>query len=149
MDCNSDSDSQVIVRVLGANLYSPVFSQRFYLAEVRENAPPGTKVIQVALLAHYSQEDVFPFRQATLVMKCQYALLTLCADLQVRATDEDSGLFGQITYSFINDLGKTQFAIDADGVVITLQKLDRENPLNKDMVLTVMALDGGGMYVYV
>lgn len=62
MDCNSDSDSQVIVRVLGANLYSPVFSQRFYLAEVRENTPPGTKVIQVALLAHYPQESVFPFR---------------------------------------------------------------------------------------
>uniref|UniRef100_A0A665TWY8 FAT atypical cadherin 3b n=1 Tax=Echeneis naucrates TaxID=173247 RepID=A0A665TWY8_ECHNA len=100
--------AQVIVRVLGANLYSPVFSQRFYLAEVQENAPPGSKVIQV------------------------------------RATDEDSGLFGQITYSFINDLGKTQFLIDADGVISTYQKLDRENPLNKDMVLTVMALDGGG-----
>ncbi|KAM3601137.1 uncharacterized protein V6R79_008280 [Siganus canaliculatus] len=100
--------AQVIVRVLGANLYSPVFSQRFYLAEVPENAPPGSKVIQV------------------------------------RATDEDSGLFGQITYSFINDLGKSQFNIDADGVISTVQKLDRENPLNKDMVLTVMALDGGG-----
>ncbi|XP_071780759.2 protocadherin Fat 3 [Centroberyx gerrardi] len=100
--------AQVSVRVLGANLYSPVFSQRFYLAEVRENAPPGSKVIQV------------------------------------RATDEDSGLFGQITYSFINDLGKTQFTIEADGVISTSQKLDRENPLNKDMVLTVMALDGGG-----
>ncbi|XP_068572025.1 protocadherin Fat 3 [Cebidichthys violaceus] len=100
--------AQVIVRVLGANLYSPVFSQRFYLAEVQENTPPGFKVIQV------------------------------------RATDEDSGLFGQITYSFINDLGKTQFTIDADGVISTAQKLDRENPLNKDMVLTIMALDGGG-----
>lgn len=65
-------------------------------------------------------------------------------DFQVRATDEDSGLFGQITYSFINDLGKTKFAIDASGVISTLEKLDRENPLNKDMVLTVMALDGGG-----
>ncbi|XP_028323053.1 protocadherin Fat 3 [Gouania willdenowi] len=100
--------AQVIVRVLGANLYSPVFSQRFYLAEVQENASPGSKVIQV------------------------------------RATDEDSGLNGQITYSFINDLGKTKFTIDADGVISTLQKLDRENPLYKDMVLTVMALDGGG-----
>nr|XP_033954155.1 protocadherin Fat 3 [Pseudochaenichthys georgianus] len=100
--------AQVIVRVLGANLYSPVFSQRFYLAEVQENAPPGSKVIQV------------------------------------RATDEDSGLFGQISYSFINDLGKTQFTIDADGFISTAQKLDRENPLNKDMVLTIMALDGGG-----
>uniref|UniRef100_A0AAQ5YXC9 FAT atypical cadherin 3b n=1 Tax=Amphiprion ocellaris TaxID=80972 RepID=A0AAQ5YXC9_AMPOC len=100
--------AQVTVRVLGANLYSPVFSQRFYLAEVQENAPPGSKVIQV------------------------------------RATDEDSGLYGQITYSFINDLGKTQFTIDADGVISTVEKLDREHPLNKDMVLTVMALDGGG-----
>uniref|UniRef100_A0A3B4AML1 Uncharacterized protein n=1 Tax=Periophthalmus magnuspinnatus TaxID=409849 RepID=A0A3B4AML1_9GOBI len=62
----------------------------------------------------------------------------------VLATDEDSGLYGQITYSFVNDLGKTQFTIDADGVISSSQKLDRENPLNKDMVLTVMALDGGG-----
>ncbi|KAK5858538.1 hypothetical protein PBY51_002671 [Eleginops maclovinus] len=100
--------AQVIVRVLGANLYSPVFSQRFYLAEVQENAPPGSRVIQV------------------------------------RATDEDSGLFGQISYSFINDLGKIQFTIDADGFISTAQKLDRENPINKDMVLTIMALDGGG-----
>ena len=38
------------MRVLGANLYSPVFSQRFYLAEVRENAPAGSKVIQVGNL---------------------------------------------------------------------------------------------------
>ncbi|KAM6907626.1 protocadherin Fat 3 [Xenentodon cancila] len=100
--------AQVIVRVHGANLYSPVFSQRFYLAEVLENSPPGSKVTQV------------------------------------RATDEDLGLNGQITYSFINDLGKNQFTIDADGNISTVDRLDRENPLNKDMVLTVMALDGGG-----
>lgn len=64
---------------------------------------------------------------------------------QVRATDEDSGLFGQITYSFVNDLGKNKFAVDAAGIISTLEKLDRENPLYKDMVLTVMALDGGGI----
>ncbi|XP_048031668.1 protocadherin Fat 3 isoform X3 [Megalobrama amblycephala] len=100
--------AQVNIRVMGANLYSPVFSQRFYLAEVRENAPAGTRVIQV------------------------------------RATDEDSGVFGQITFSFINDLGKTQFYIRDDGLITTAQKLDRENPVNRDIVLTVMALDGGG-----
>ena len=55
-----------------------------------------------------------------------------------------SGLFGQIAYSFINDLGKTQFRINPEGLITTAQKLDRENPLNKDVVLTVMALDGGG-----
>ena len=58
-DNNYDGDPQVVVRVLGANLYSPVFSQRFYLAEVQENAPPGSKVIQVSLPFHYSLWDFF------------------------------------------------------------------------------------------
>lgn len=53
-------------------------------------------------------------------------------------------MFGQITYSFMNDLGKTQFSVDPDGLITTAMELDRENPLNKDIVLTVMALDGGG-----
>lgn len=79
----------------------------------------------------------------SMINKCYF--LNPHVDFQVRATDEDLGLFGQITYSFINDLGKTKFAIDANGVITALEKLDRENPLNKDMVLTVMALDGGGM----
>lgn len=102
------SMAQVNIRILGANLYNPVFSQRFYLAEIQENVPIGAKVIQV------------------------------------QATDEDFGVFGQITYSFISDLGKALFIIGADGVITTAQQLDRENPMNKDIVVTVMALDGGG-----
>ncbi|MEJ1272768.1 hypothetical protein NN561_003622 [Cricetulus griseus] len=39
--------AQVHIRVLGANLYSPAFSQSTYVAEVRENAASGTKVIHV------------------------------------------------------------------------------------------------------
>ncbi|KAK2498996.1 hypothetical protein MC885_014656 [Smutsia gigantea] len=41
------STAQVHIRVLGANLYSPAFSQSTYVAEVRENAAVGTKVIHV------------------------------------------------------------------------------------------------------
>lgn len=82
----------------------------------------------------------------TVIFRC--GILNLWTDFQVSATDEDSGLNGQITYSFINDLAKTQFNIDADGLITTVQRLDRENPLNKDMVLTVMALDGGGIIFY-
>uniref|UniRef100_A0A5F8H1R8 Protocadherin Fat 3 n=1 Tax=Monodelphis domestica TaxID=13616 RepID=A0A5F8H1R8_MONDO len=41
------STAQVHIRILGANLYSPAFSQSTYVAEVRENAAPGTKVIHV------------------------------------------------------------------------------------------------------
>ncbi|KAJ8367947.1 hypothetical protein SKAU_G00079750 [Synaphobranchus kaupii] len=106
------STAQVHIRVLGANLYSPVFTQNVYVAELRENAALGSKVVQV------------------------------------KATDMDSGPFGQFTYSFINDMGKDQFSIDVNGQISTLEKLDRENPENKDIVLTVMALDGGGRASY-
>lgn len=41
------STAQVHIRVLGANLYSPAFSQSTYVAEVRENAASGSKVIHV------------------------------------------------------------------------------------------------------
>ncbi|KAF3692560.1 Protocadherin Fat 3 FAT tumor suppressor -like protein 3 Precursor [Channa argus] len=106
------STAQVHVKVLGANLYSPVFGQNMYEAEIRENAAVGTKVIQV------------------------------------KATDADPGMFGHISYSFVNDVGKDQFSIDANGQITTLEKLDREDPANKDIVLTVAAQDSGGRVSY-
>ncbi|XP_026152475.1 protocadherin Fat 3a isoform X3 [Mastacembelus armatus] len=106
------STAQVHVKVLGANLYSPVFGQNMYEAELRENVAVGTKVIQV------------------------------------KATDADPGVFGHITYSFVNDLGKDQFSIDASGQITTIEKLDREDPANKDIVLVVAARDSGGRVSY-
>ncbi|KAM9852765.1 protocadherin Fat 3a isoform 2-T2 [Aulostomus maculatus] len=106
------STAQVHVKVLGANLYSPVFGQNIYEAELRENAAVGTKVIQV------------------------------------KATDADPGDFGHIMYSFVNDVGKDQFSIDASGQITTVEKLDREDPANKDIVLTVAAQDSGGRVSY-
>ncbi|KAM6988350.1 LOW QUALITY PROTEIN: protocadherin Fat 3-like [Tautogolabrus adspersus] len=106
------STAQVHVKVLGANLYSPVFGQSMYEAELRENSAVGTKVIQV------------------------------------KATDADPGVFGNIAYSFVNDVGKDQFSIDASGQISTVEKLDREDPANKDIVLTVAAQDSGGRVSY-
>lgn len=42
------STAQIHVKVLRANLYSPVFGQNVYEAEIRENAAVGAKVIQVS-----------------------------------------------------------------------------------------------------
>ncbi|XP_077398228.1 protocadherin Fat 3a isoform X4 [Festucalex cinctus] len=106
------STAQVHVKVLGANLYSPMFGLNVYEAELRENAAAGTNVIQV------------------------------------KATDADPGVFGQVTYSFVNDVGKNQFSIDASGQITTLEKLDREDPANEDIVLTVLAQDSGGRVSY-
>ncbi|KFV09109.1 Protocadherin Fat 3, partial [Pterocles gutturalis] len=102
------STAQVHIQILGANLYSPVFAQSVYVAEVRENAAPGTKVIHV------------------------------------KATDGDSGLYGQISYSIINDFAKDRFLIDSNGQVLTTERLDRENPLESDIGIFLRALDGGG-----
>ncbi|KAI1242062.1 Protocadherin Fat 3 [Lamprotornis superbus] len=102
------STAQVHIQILGANLYSPVFSQSIYVAEVRENAAPGTKVIHV------------------------------------KATDGDSGVYGQISYSIINDFAKDRFLIDANGQILTTERLDRENPLESDIDIFLRALDGGG-----
>ncbi|XP_056297999.1 protocadherin Fat 3a isoform X3 [Pseudoliparis swirei] len=106
------STAQVHVRVLGANLHSPVFGQNMYEEELKENAAVGTKVIQV------------------------------------KATDADPGVLGHITYSFVNDIGKDQFSIDANGQITAVEKLDREDPANKDIVLTVAAQDPGGRVSY-
>ncbi|XP_032878328.1 protocadherin Fat 3 isoform X3 [Amblyraja radiata] len=40
------STAQVHIRVLGANLYSPVFSSNLYVVELRENSAIGSKVAQ-------------------------------------------------------------------------------------------------------
>ncbi|XP_041850205.1 LOW QUALITY PROTEIN: protocadherin Fat 3a [Melanotaenia boesemani] len=106
------STAQVHVKVLGANLHSPVFEQNTYEAELRENAAVGTVV------------------------------------MQLKATDADPGVFGQITYSFLNDVGNDKFSIDASGRISTVEKLDREDPDNKDIVLTVAAQDSGGRVSY-
>uniref|UniRef100_A0A3B5AFA8 FAT atypical cadherin 3 n=1 Tax=Stegastes partitus TaxID=144197 RepID=A0A3B5AFA8_9TELE len=68
--------------------------------------------------------------------------------IQVKATDADPGMFGHITYSFVNDMGKDQFSIDASGQICTVEKFDREDPANKDIVLTVAAQDLGGRVSY-
>lgn len=41
------SSAQVLITVWCANLYSPVFEQNMYVAEVKENSPVGTKVVEV------------------------------------------------------------------------------------------------------
>ncbi|XP_035989151.1 protocadherin Fat 3a isoform X5 [Fundulus heteroclitus] len=106
------STAQVHIKVFGANLHNPVFEQNTIEAELKENAPVGTNVIQV------------------------------------RAMDTDPGVFGHVTYSFVNDVGNDLFSIDARGQISTTEKLDREDPSNLDIVLTVAAQDPGGRVSY-
>lgn len=47
------STAQVHVKVWGANLFSPVFGQNMYEAELKENSAVGSKVIQVSVTEIY------------------------------------------------------------------------------------------------
>lgn len=66
----------------------------------------------------------------------------------MKATDADPGVFGHVAYSFVNDVGKDQFSIDSSGQITSVEKLDREDPANKDITLTVAAQDAGGRVSY-
>uniref|UniRef100_A0A9J8C755 FAT atypical cadherin 1a n=1 Tax=Cyprinus carpio carpio TaxID=630221 RepID=A0A9J8C755_CYPCA len=67
---------------------------------------------------------------------------TLVAEAQ--ATDEDSGTYGRLTYHIVNDIAKDKFSISEDGEIFTLESLDRENPLEKVIPISLIAKDGGG-----
>ncbi|MEQ2298219.1 long-chain fatty acid transporter fat1 [Ameca splendens] len=67
---------------------------------------------------------------------------TLVAEAE--ATDDDEGIYGQITYHIVNDFAKDKFSINGKGEIFTLETLDRENPVEKVIPISLIAKDGGG-----
>ncbi|XP_056135970.1 protocadherin Fat 1a [Lampris incognitus] len=63
---------------------------------------------------------------------------------EAKATDDDEGIYGQLTYHIINDFAKDKFSINENGEIFTLESLDRENAIEKVIPISVLAKDGGG-----
>ncbi|XP_065207257.1 fat-like cadherin-related tumor suppressor homolog isoform X3 [Planococcus citri] len=64
--------------------------------------------------------------------------------LQVRATDEDQGIYGRIGYSFVSQAISDKFHINnVTGEIMTKQMLDREE--SKIFEMIVLATDPGGL----
>ncbi|KAJ8383464.1 hypothetical protein AAFF_G00220600 [Aldrovandia affinis] len=63
---------------------------------------------------------------------------------EAKATDEDSGTYGKVTYHIVNDLARDKFSVNEDGAIFTLESLDRENSVEKVIPVSLMAKDGGG-----
>ncbi|XP_041951959.1 protocadherin Fat 1a isoform X7 [Alosa sapidissima] len=63
---------------------------------------------------------------------------------EVEANDDDSGTYGQLTYHILNDFAKDKFSVNERGQIFTLESLDRENPLERVIPISLMAKDGGG-----
>ncbi|XP_015270777.1 PREDICTED: protocadherin Fat 2 [Gekko japonicus] len=68
--------------------------------------------------------------------------------IELLAIDPDDGPYGTVDYTIINKLGQEKFAIDNNGHIETLQKLDRENSTERVVAIKVMARDGGGKVAF-
>ncbi|XP_051891479.1 protocadherin Fat 1a isoform X7 [Pristis pectinata] len=68
--------------------------------------------------------------------------------IEVRASDRDSGKYGHLSYSIVNDFARDKFSVDQKGKIFTSEKLDRENPVEKVITISVMAKDGGGKVAF-
>nr|XP_020476445.1 protocadherin Fat 1 isoform X3 [Monopterus albus] len=63
---------------------------------------------------------------------------------EAKATDDDEGIYGQITYQIVNDFAKDRFSVNENGEIFTLESLDHENPIEKVIPISLIAKDGGG-----
>lgn len=63
---------------------------------------------------------------------------------EAKATDDDKGIYGQITYHIVNDFAKEKFSVNENGEIFTLESLDRENTIEKVIPISLIARDGGG-----
>ncbi|XP_041711685.2 protocadherin Fat 1a isoform X3 [Coregonus clupeaformis] len=63
---------------------------------------------------------------------------------EAKATDEDPGTYGRLTYHIVNDFAKDKFSVNENGEIFTLEILDRENAIEKVIPISLMAKDGGG-----
>ncbi|KAM8879066.1 protocadherin Fat 1a isoform 5-T7 [Spinachia spinachia] len=67
---------------------------------------------------------------------------------EAKATDDDEGIYGQITYLIVNDFAKDKFSVNEDGEILTLESLDRENTVEKVIPISLIARDGGGKVAF-
>ncbi|KAG9335984.1 hypothetical protein JZ751_003383 [Albula glossodonta] len=63
---------------------------------------------------------------------------------KAKATDEDSGTYGQVTYHIVNDIARDKFSVNEEGEISALESLDRESAVEKLIPISLMAKDGGG-----
>ncbi|XP_043826311.1 protocadherin Fat 1 isoform X3 [Dromiciops gliroides] len=68
--------------------------------------------------------------------------------IEVKATDEDSGIYGQVTYHIVNDFARDRFYTNERGQIFTSEKLDRETSGEKVIAIRLMAKDAGGKVAF-
>uniref|UniRef100_A0A8C5P6Y2 FAT atypical cadherin 1 n=1 Tax=Leptobrachium leishanense TaxID=445787 RepID=A0A8C5P6Y2_9ANUR len=99
---------------------------------------------QVRIAVIFANLHVPTFRQNEYEVELSESSPVQTLVTELMAVDEDKGLYGQISYHILNEFAKDNFYINERGQLFTTERLDRENPTNKLIPISVMAKDAGG-----
>ncbi|XP_073463897.1 protocadherin Fat 1 isoform X4 [Aquarana catesbeiana] len=118
--------------------------QAFYIlnVSVSDGVFRSAAQVHIAILSSNLHSPTFGQSQYEVELSENSPVHTLVTEL--KAVDEDMGVFGQVTYHILNEYAKDNFYFNEKGQLFTAEKLDRESPTNKVIPISVMAKDAGG-----
>nr|XP_006001093.1 PREDICTED: protocadherin Fat 1 isoform X1 [Latimeria chalumnae]XP_014346958.1 PREDICTED: protocadherin Fat 1 isoform X1 [Latimeria chalumnae] len=102
--------------------------------------------IQITVIGTNLHNPVFSHTQYEVELSETSPVGTMVTE--VKATDEDSGTYGHLSYYIVNNVAKDKFSVNDEGKIFTTEELDRENPSERVMAISLMAKDGGGKVAF-
>lgn len=118
--------------------------QPFYILNVSisDDVFRSSTQVHIAVMSSNLHTPTFAQNQYEVELSENSPVQTLVMELN--AVDEDTGIYGQVTYHILNEFAKDSFYINEKGQLFTAEKLDRESPSSKVIPISIMAKDGGG-----
>ncbi|KAM4809573.1 LOW QUALITY PROTEIN: protocadherin Fat 1 [Rhinophrynus dorsalis] len=126
-----------------SNLRKPILHPLYILnVSVSDSVFRSSAQVHISVMSANLHNPSFGQNEYEVELSENSPVQTLVAE--VKAVDEDKGLYGQFSYHFLNDFAKDNFYINEGGQLFTSERLDRENPTNKVIPISIMAKDTGG-----
>lgn len=126
-----------------SNHRQPHMQPLYYLnVSVSDGVFRGSALVEVTVIGANFHNPTFSQTEYLVEVIENSPAGTLVAE--VPATDDDESIYGQITYHIVNEFAKDKFTVSEKGEIFTLDRLDRENPVEKVIPISLIAKDGGG-----
>ncbi|XP_037117404.1 protocadherin Fat 1a isoform X2 [Syngnathus acus] len=126
-----------------SNHRRPQMQPRYHLnVSVSDGVYRSSAPVDVAVIGANFHIPAFTRLEYTVELVENSPAGTLVAE--AKATDDDEGIYGQITYRIVNSVAKDKFTVNENGDVFTLESLDRDSSVEKVIPISLEARDGGG-----
>uniref|UniRef100_A0A8C3R498 FAT atypical cadherin 1 n=1 Tax=Cyanoderma ruficeps TaxID=181631 RepID=A0A8C3R498_9PASS len=130
-----------------SNLRRQVLKSHYNLnVSVSDGVFRSSAQVHITVISANMHSPVFSQNEYEVELAENAPLHTLVTE--VKATDEDSGTYGLITYHIVNDFAKDRFYTNERGQIFTSEKLDRETQAEKVIAISLMAKDSGGKVAF-